>query len=348
MPSLLIRLVLAEVTRWYAAGVALFLALQLTDALSSTVANLITYKPAFGTAAAAFLSLAPSFLNRSLVLAVPFAILLALARMQSDNELKAISAGGVPPLRLVWPLALPFLLVAAVTYGNANQFAPQGMARWWNTWYGVYNMTPPPPEQLRYTYAPPGALYYAGKVITPPGSDEAQLQGVMVQRGQTILTASTGTWNTRTRTWTLLAPWETRPGQPPRALTGPVTVPQTDRLRPAIIEVEQTTTPVLRGRAADPGLPGTDRREAAFTVAQRTADPVTPIIFALAAGALGLLLRNRAAAFGAVLVFLVGFYVLWTTMPGLARAGAVQPDLAAWTPNLAFLILAAALAWRLR
>ena len=126
MPSLLIRLVLAEVTRWYAAGVALFLALQLTDALSSTVANLITYKPAFSTAAGAFLSLAPSFLNRSLVLAVPFAILLALSRMQSDNELKAISAGGVPPLRLVWPIALPFLLVPAFTYGNANQFAPQG------------------------------------------------------------------------------------------------------------------------------------------------------------------------------------------------------------------------------
>ena len=60
------------------------------------------------------------------------------------------------------------------------------------------------------------------------------------------------------------------------------------------------------------------------------------------------MLFRSAAAFGAVLVFLVGFYAVWTTMPGLARAGAVQPDLAAWTPNLVFLILAAALAWRLR
>ena len=72
------------------------------------------------------------------------------------------------------------------------------------------------------------------------------------------------------------------------------------------------------------------------------------MVFALAAGMLGLLIRNRAAAFAAVLVFIVCFYILWTTMPGLAGAGALNPTLAAWVPNLAFLLLAGGLAWRLR
>ena len=66
------------------------------------------------------------------------------------------------------------------------------------------------------------------------------------------------------------------------------------------------------------------------------------------AGALGLLIRNRAAAFAAVVVFIVAFYALWITVPNLAKAGAFEPTLAAWLPNLAFLLLAGVLAWRLR
>lgn len=348
MPPLLIRLVLAEVTRWYAAGVALFLSLQLVDILSSTVANLLTYHPPLWKAGMAFVNIAPTILNKSLVLAVPFAILLAFSRMQHDSELKAISAGGVPPLRLMWPLALPFLAVTAVAYVNGDRIAPAGMASWWNTWYAIYDMAPPPPKQELYTFAPPGALYYAGRVVTDEGGSAAQLQGVMVQRGGETLTASTGTWDTKKRTWTLLNPWVTRPGQDPRLQTGSVTLPQTDTLRRPIIEAEQTPTPELRARAGDPALLPGERRDAAFQVTRRIADPFTAVVFALAAAALGLLLRNRAAAFATVLVFLVSFYVLWSTMPGLARAGALNPSLAAWLPNIAFALLAGALAWRLR
>lgn len=61
---------------------------------------------------------------------------------------------------------------------------------------------------------------------------------------------------------------------------------------------------------------------------------------------LGLLIRNQAAALAAVIVFIAGFYVLWITMPQLARAGAVDPTLAAWVPSLIFLLLGLGLAWR--
>ncbi|MBZ9753045.1 LptF/LptG family permease [Deinococcus sp. HMF7604] len=348
MPPILIRLVLAEVTRWYAAGVALFLSLQLVDALSSTVAKLLMYRPPIEKAAAAFFSIAPSILNKSLVLAVPFAILLAFSRMQRDSELKAISAGGVPPLRLVWPLALPFLLVAALAYVNGDRLVPAGLARWDTAWFNIYSIPVPPTTQKRYTYAPPGALYYAGSVVSDGNGQTAQLQGVMVQIGQKTLTASIGTWDSGKRTWTLLSPWISLPGQNPRQATAPVTVPQADTLRRPPAAAEQTPTAELRARTTDARLLPADRRDAAFQLTRRVADPLTAVVFALAAGALGLLLRNRAAAFAAVLVFLVGFYALWATVPGLARAGALDPALAAWLPNLAFLLLAAALTWRLR
>lgn len=342
--------------RWYAAGVALFLTLQMTDVLSSTVGKLLIYHPPLAKAAAAFGAYLPTLLNRTLVLAVPFAILLAFSRMQRDSEMKAILASGIRPLSLIWPLMLPFALVGVLAFYNAGIFVPAGLSNWDKAWFNIYGITPPPPQQEKYTYAKPGALYYAGRVVksvsTNPNDkvnpNEAQLQGVLVQRGDETITASGGTWNTKTRTWTLPNAWITRPGQNPEQQTAPLVIPQDDTLRPPPRDAKQVSNTELRATLGQAGLSNSARRDYTFQLATRYADPVTPLVFALAAGMLGLLIRNRAAAFAAVLVFIVCFYVLWTTMPGLARAGALNPNLAAWIPNLVFLLVAGVLAWRLK
>ena len=348
MPRLLTRFVLSEVLRWYAAGLALFLSLLMTDALSSTVAQLLTYHPPLWKAAAAFGAILPSILSKALVAAVPFAILLAFSRMQRDNEFKAILAAGIRPLNLVWPLALPFAVVAAFAFWNEGTLVPAGLKNWDKAWYEIYDQPMLPPTQEQYTFAPPGALYYAGRVQSTPDGASANLTGVLVQRGDETLTAPQGTWDTRAHTWTLQTPWVTRPGQPPRQSTQPMTVPQADTLRPPLEEGRKTSNAELRASLSRPDLQPSQRRDYAFQLARRVADPFTPLVFALAAGALGLLIRNRAAAFAAVVVFIVAFYALWITVPNLAKAGAFEPTLAAWLPNLAFLLLAGVLAWRLR
>lgn len=350
VPSLLPRSVFREVLGWYGAGLALFLILQMTDALSTTVGRLLTYNASFGQAAGAFAGYLPTLLNRALVLAVPFAVLLAFSRMQKDSEIKAMFAAGVRPLSLVWPLVLPFAVVGALAFVNAGYVVPAGLDRWDNAWYKIYGMLPPQPTQEKYTYAEPGALYYAGRVRNDAGSTVAQLQGVMVQRGDETITAPSGTWDTTAKTWTLTGAWIVRPGQNPQAQTKPITVPEADTLAPPPPEAKKVSTPALRAQLAQENdrLTPTQRRDIQFQLASRLADPVTPIVFALAAGALGLLIRNRAAAFATVLVFIVSFYVIWTTVPQLARAGAIDPNLAAWIPNLVFLVVAVVLAWRLR
>ncbi|CAM3515732.1 LptF/LptG family permease [Deinococcus frigens] len=345
---LLTRTVLGEIARWYLAGVALFLTLLMTDALSTTVGKLLIYDPPISQAVAAFLSILPQSLNKTLVLAVPFSILLAFSRMQRDNELKAVLASGIRPLSLVWPLALPFALVGVLAYFNAGTLVPAGLANWDRAWFNIYDQPTPPPQQEKYTYAPPGALYHAGRVVNDQNGQVAQLQGVMVQRGDETITAESGTWDAGKQTWTLLAPWITRPGQNPRQSPTDVVIAQRDTLRPPPPAAQQVSNAELRAALAGDTLSRKGRRDYAFQLAARVADPVTPVVFALAAGMLGLLIRNRAAAFAAVLVFIVCFYVLWTTMPGLAGAGAVNPGLAAWIPNLVFLLLAGGLAWRLR
>ncbi|WP_370519832.1 LptF/LptG family permease [Deinococcus sp. AJ005] len=345
---ILIRAVLGEVMRWYLTGVVLFMSLLMTNALSTTVDKLLTYHPPFGKALTAFVLILPDSLNKTLVMAVPFAILLTFSRMQSDNELKAVFASGVRPLSLVWPLTLPFALVGVLAYFNAGTFVPAGLANWDRAWFNIYDQAPPPPRQEKYTYAPPGALYYAGRVVNNEGSQVAQLKGVMVQRGDETITASFGTWDSQQKTWTLMDAWIIQPGKNPFQQLGKLVVPQNDTLRSPPLEAKQVSNVALRAALDSNTLGRKLRRDYTFQLAARVADPMTPVIFALAAGLLGLLIRNRAAAFAAVLVFIVCFYVLWSTMPGLAGAGAIDPVLAAWVPNLAFLLLTGVLAWRLR
>lgn len=347
-PLKLPRYVLREVLRMYLAGLALFLILQMTDALSSTVGKALTYKATFAEAGTAFLGILPTFVNRSLVLAVPFGILLGLSRLQRDSEVKALLAAGVRPLSVVWPLLLPFALVGALAFVNAGSVVPAGLDRWDRTWYGIFGMATPIPSQDRYTYAPPGALYYAGRVLNDSGGQSAQLSGVMVQRGDEILTAQTGRWDAAARTWVLDSPWVTRTGKAPAQQTGPVTVPQQDRLEPPPPDPKKISNAQLRAELARGDLGREARRDYSYQLAARYADPFTPVAFALAAGALGLLFRSRAAATAAVIVFIAGFYVLWETMPTLARSGAIGPEVAAWLPSVLFTLIGLGLAWRLR
>ena len=329
----------------YGAGLALLLALQLADTLSSTLGKALAYHATASEGATAFFAILPTIVNRSLVLAVPFAILLGLSRLQRDSELKAAAAAGIRPLSLVWPLLLPFALVGAVAFWNAGTVVPAGLERWDRTWFGIFNMPEKIPTRDNYTYAPAGALYYAGRVTSGQGQT-AQLAGVMVQRGGVVYTANSGVWDAAQRTWTLDSPWVTAPGQRPRQQTGPLTLPQTDALRPPPAEAKKVSNAQLRSALSGPGLSAQERREYTYQLASRYADPFTPIAFALAAAALGLMMRNQAAALAAVIVFIAGFYVLWVTMPQLARAGAIDPTLAAWVPSLVFVLLGLGLAWR--
>ena len=179
VPSILPRYVLREVLKMYGAGLALMFALQMADTLSSTVGKALSYHASAAEAGAAFLAILPSIVNRSLVLAVPFAILLGLSRLQKDSELKASLAAGVRPLSLALPLLLPFALVGLVAFWNAGTVVPAGLDKWDKTWYGIFGMSAPIPSRDNYTYAPPGALYYAGRVT---GQSE-------------MLTASTKKWS---------------------------------------------------------------------------------------------------------------------------------------------------------
>jgi len=344
--------VLKEVLPWYLGGVVLFLILQLTDVLSSTVAAFLAYRVGLGAAAGLLANQLPNLLNKCLVLSVPFALLLAFGRLAKDSEFKAAMAAGVRPLALLLPLAVPALLVGAVAYYNAGWLTPATQARWWDSYYGVVlKQTQPPPSTDRYTYAQGDTFFSAGRVQNTDNTALAQLSGVLVVRGDTVYSSQSGLWDAAEHTWTLQGGTSVMADGVPRPILGTLQLTQNDVLKRPSAPPYQTGTPELKTQLAALGSSPSNaqqRRVLQFELSRRVADPFTPLVFVLAAGALGLLITNRAWAAAGVILFIFSFYVIWSTVPSLAQAGALTPALAAWLPNLVFLLIGGGLAWRLR
>lgn len=339
----------------YLGGVLLFYFLQMTDIISGAVGTFMNYHTGVGTALRMLSYMLPRILNTCLVVAVPFALLLAYGRLAKDSEIKALYAAGVRPLRLVSPLFLPALLVGAAVFYNASYLAPAGYHRYWDSFYTqVFNQPVPPPTTNGYAYSEGGTLYTAGLVVPGPtetgsdGADIAALTGVVVRTPQGTYSAQSGLWNTAAKTWTLTGATLVDNAGQIQVLAQPVTLPEHDLPARPPRPTTQSTSDELRAQLAQQPAPNENSRRAAFELQRRTADAFTPLIFVLAAGTLGLGLGSRAWAIGAVILFLVVFYALYSTMPQLAAVGALGALGAAWLPNILFLLLGLALAWRLR
>ena len=103
------RYLLAEVLLPYLLGVLLFVGLITTDLLSSLSGVLLARGTPWSEIAWLVVYRLPYTLGVALPLGLVFAILVGLARLVRDSELKAAYAGGVPPLSLLPPLLSPVL-----------------------------------------------------------------------------------------------------------------------------------------------------------------------------------------------------------------------------------------------
>ncbi|WP_052303336.1 LptF/LptG family permease [Deinococcus maricopensis] len=340
--------VLREVLPLYVVGALVFLLLTTTDLISGVVGILLSYHPTPRQAWLLYVTQVPRLLNQSLILAIPFAVLVGFGRLAKDSELKATAAGGVRPLNLAWPLLLPAALIGAFVFYNGAYLTPQAQAQWNTAWFSVYRQAPPPPVTTTYTYAQDGTLFSASRVETPQGATVANLTGVLVQTPTETITASTGSWDARAKTWTLPGGWVVRGDARPAEFHTPRTFPQRDEIARPTPPPAESTLPELRAELASGRLNVQERRTYQFNIARRYADAFTALGFAFAASALGLMVRNRAWAVTNVVFLILGFYIVWSTVPQLAGSGALPPNLAAWLPPGLLTLLGAALAWRLR
>ncbi|MBB6099427.1 lipopolysaccharide export system permease protein [Deinobacterium chartae] len=344
----LARYVLRETLPLYLAGVALFLILQTTDLISTAAGVLINQRAPIEVALQLYLARVPVFVQKSLALAVPFALLLALGRMAKDSELKAAFASGVRPAWLVAPLAAFGLLVSALIFVNDSLWLPQSYKLWDVAVARIFRTSPPPQNTTLYTRSEQGRLFYAGSVQQRNGDKtQADLLGVMVRTPDTTYTAQRGLWDARNKTWELYNVWAYRTVGEEPVNTPREVFPHTSRLVAFTPPPEQLTVQQLRDRLNDPQLERGAARSIEFELQRRFADPVSALSFALAAGVLGVLLRNRSWAFVAIIGMIFVYYVVWSATPEFAKLGAMPVWTAAWLPNFLLVAFALSLSRRL-
>ncbi len=332
------RYLLREVSLPYLLGVLLFIALITTDLLSSLSGVLLARGTPLADVLLLVLYRLPYTLGVALPLGLVFAILVGLARLVRDSELKAAYAGGVPPLSFLPPILALAAAVALLVFANSAWIKPEAQARFEKKLYQVYYGAAPSGVLYKQGYAPPGlGVYYADRI--EPAPEGARLYAVrVVEPSGVIWTAARGLW--QGRNWVLLDPYRVADGRAQRW----------DRVAlpfPAHYVPKAAT----RGYA---GLSLGELRELArvdprarFPLMRRYADAAGVVVLAWLALVVGLSLREAAWAFALVVLVILGYYVLWTAAARLAAVAAVGPW-GAWLPDLVYAGLALTGTVRLR
>ena len=337
----------------YVLGVAAFCLLLSIDFLALWAEYLIEYQVPLATVVRLMAYKLPWFLHLSLPVAVIVGVLLSTGRLARDSELKAAYGLGVQPLTLLAPLLVLGLLASGVTLLNNGYLEPAGEQRY-NTLVDSFFYTRPPNEvQSNAAYAlPDGGIYFASRVRSQAGdSNSAELSGVLViLPDETVLSATSGTWNSGERQWILEDAERTEPNVEPRAV-GRVVVPfELDSAAADTLTRRETLSlPAIAEQIRAVREAGGNTRELQFSLHRRVADAFSALVFALFAGTLGLGLRGRAAGIAWSIVLLVAFWATWTLAGNLFETRVLSAVAAAWLTPLAVGISGFAVAfWRLR
>lgn len=351
MTRRLARYLVREVSSLYLLGVAALCLLLSIDLLSVLARFLVEHGADAGTVARLLVFKLPWFLHLTLPLGVVFAILVATGRLAKDAELKAAYAGGVPPARLLLPLAAVGLLVALVAVAVNGWLEPWGEAAYQREIQGFLYVRPPSATQSDAAFAIEGlGTYFAGRVRADREDPRrAELSGVLavLADGRTV-TAARGSWDGTSREWQLENARVTPAGASgaegePAPLTLPFPLESTPEQ--ALMRPSQQTLTQLVARVGDLREAGGDVGEALFALHRRLADASSAAVFALAAGALALRVRGRAAGLGWTIALVVAFWASWTLTGTLFERGVLGPLAAAWATPAAVAAAGVGLAW---
>lgn len=309
--------------------------------------------------------LAPHFGIIALPLAFLLAVMLGLGRMNEDNELVALQAIGRSPFVLyLVPMAVGLVLGAAVAFLSfrGEPWGLRGIHRQLNELIkrnvagdiraGVFNEDIP-----RFTL-------FVGK-IPPTGSKWEQVllhdsvgDGtplfLLARRGQVESEGADSVLTLDLKDGELHRFDANGAYTRARFETGSIALGVSDLIRrrnkfvrPAA-ELEIEEMPRAWREAAAAGDAGNARRiELSFHV--RIASVLTCFVFGLIAVPLAAGGRGaRGRSFAATVLAFAGYYIVQTISGGMAEYGRITPLVAAWIPNVAGLLVALVLGWRLR
>ncbi|HEU5320627.1 MAG TPA: LptF/LptG family permease, partial [Methylomirabilota bacterium] len=364
------RYILKELVSPFLFGGTLFTFFLLIDRIYHLTDLVVTKGVPFPLVLQLLIFMLPSFLSLSLPMALLVAVLLAGGRLAGDLEIIAFKAAGVSTLRLLRPVLAAALAVGAVTAGLTLAVNPLASAEFQRQLFHILQTSAATGIQERvFTTTFGDVVIYVEDV----SASQVALRGLLVSDERNpkisrIITAREGRLLTdeaqRRVTLRLLngAVSEAdvvaaRPPEAGEARAGGAAGPHRYRYTNfAIYDMSLALDSPLRGtsRAEKPerdlSLRDLGQRLAALRDDphgrtpyliewhKRLALPVAALVFALVGFPLAVRSHRggRSVALGASLAIIVGYYLLLTSLEGMAQRQRLPAGLAMWTPNVLF------------
>ncbi|HSE51046.1 MAG TPA: LptF/LptG family permease [Gemmatimonadales bacterium] len=290
--------------------------------------------------------------------AVLFATVFTVGAMGRHSELTAAKAGGMSFHRLVSPIFVAAVLATGLAF-VVGEMAPGATAR--QAEIQKSKVTRSTRSRYNFVYRADAGWVYTVRSLDVGTRQLKQLllerQGNGAQYPGLIITADSATWNDSTRHWQLS-------GGTSRVVVGPSRQAsfafRTMRLRaltqsPADLLAEPKAPDEMRyaelGRYID-GLKrsGNDANKLIVEQSLKLALPATCLIIALFGAPLAVQAPRAGAAIGVAISLgtTVIFLLITQIMKAVGAGGLIDPTLAAWLPNMVFLVAGLVLLARVR
>lgn len=303
-------------------------------------------------------ALLPNVLILTLPAAVLAGIIIAFARMGSDSEIVAMRAAGLGTWSVLWPVLLIGLVVTGATTFIQLKEAPRAARDLKKAALeGALRKLDSPVEPRTFTTEIPGYVIYVrdgdktlgswGRVFIYSSQPDGAVRVVSARSGRIDASGDKSELVLNDAMATRLP---TSDGATPRSYV----VERLEQLRIAIRtgraeilnrlnQSERTTEELdwsdLRQQAAS-GSPS-ERNEGQRVVQRKLALSVSPLLFALLGGAIGLRVRRGGRGIGVLLsmTVMVVYYLVSLLGESLARAGTLSPVTGAWAATALMLLL---------
>lgn len=305
-------------------------------------------------------ALIPGVLTFTIPIATLAGTIIGFSRMGTDSEIVAMRAAGVGAWTMIWPvLLIGLILSGATTYIHMKE-APQAARDLERVaLQGALAKLDSPVEPRTFSALPRYVIYVRDGDKTQGTWGRVFIYTQQADRTTQIFTArsgridSSGAQSELVLSDVLATRFPSADAEPKSYV-----VERSDQLRIAINTGRADLLQRLNQR--DPNADSmewselrdkakngsdTERREAQRILYRRAALSVSPLIFALLGGALGLRVRRGGRSVGIMLslVVVVVYYLSSLLGESLSRVGTVTPAVGAWFPTGLMLLLSAVL-----
>lgn len=293
----------------------------------------------------------PSFVVETLAMAVLFSTLLALSRLVKDSEYTALRMGGITFSRLLIPLLILGLLISGVTYILNERLVPWANTRYENIKDTLINKQQQPYLEKDLFFKGEQNKYYYIKKLNKR-QNKANYILIYDLKNKQLLTAQNGTINSN-----LLQ----LQGGIISNLASDGYLQEQSNFSQKTIDLKRNITELINKQKKPSELnrsqlkqrikvfkhSGLDTTKLLVEYHFKLAQSLACLIFVLIGAPLSIKSdRGRIVGIIISVVIIFVYYVLLSLSKSLGKNGLLTPFLAAWLPNLIFVLLGSSLIFR--